>query len=275
MTQRGNEVEFILSLEQEESAMLPLYAVHTPTAELFFSVKGHSVCIVPFIWRRLQNDPGQVQELQCLPRDVNEMHATPFLIAATGDVEQILWNNTCRRTMKSALYKVQLRPCLVLHNLLPVPISLEPPGTMCSRVLMPGSSLQLTKARLGSMYLELQLLDYQSRDWVCGKAIESNPSELSVWTFESRGDIMGGPIYLDLGMLVAKSEASLSLSLYCPFWMVNKTGLMLTYRKSRKIERTSSTSSTDSPSSPLKVLWLVSGLLLFDLCYLSSHFFLN
>nr|XP_045626468.1 vacuolar protein sorting-associated protein 13C-like isoform X1 [Procambarus clarkii] len=252
MTDRGNEVEFVLSLEQDECAMLPLHAVHTPTAELFFSVKGHSVCIVPFVWRGLQNVPGHVQELQCLPRDVHEVHATPFLISATGDVEQILWNNTGRRTMKSALYKVQLRPCLVLHNLLPVPISLEPPGTISSRVLMPGSCLQLTKARLGSMYLELQLLDYQSRDWVCGKAVESNPPELSVWTFESRGDIMGGPLHLDLGMLVAKSKASLSLSLYCPFWMVNKTGLMLTYRKSRKIERTSSTSSTDSTSSPLK-----------------------
>lgn len=230
MTERGNEVEFVLSLAEDECAVLPLHAVYTPTAELFFSVKGHSVCIVPFVWRGLQNNPGQVQELQCQPRDDHDVHATPFLIAATGDVEQILWENTSRRTMKSALYKVQLRPCLVLHNLLPVPISLEPPGTVTSRVIMPGSSLQLTKARLGSMYLELQLLDYQSRDWVCGKALESNPPELSVWTFESRGDIVGGPIYLDLGMRVAQSGASLSLSLYCPFWMVNKTGLMLTYR---------------------------------------------
>ncbi|XP_042203320.1 vacuolar protein sorting-associated protein 13-like isoform X2 [Homarus americanus] len=252
MTERGNEVEFVLSLEQDECAMLPLLAVYTPTAELFFSVKGHSVCIVPFVWRVLQNNPGHVQELQCVPRDVHEVHAIPFLIAATGDVEQILWENTSRRTMKSALYKVHLRPPMVLHNLLPVPISLDPPGTIVSCVIMPGSSLHLTKARLGSMYLELKLLDYQSRDWVCGKSLEMNPPELSVWTFESRGDIMGGPLHLDLGMLVAKSGASFSLSLYCPFWMVNKTGLMLTYRKSRKIERTSSTSSTDSPSSPLK-----------------------
>ena len=75
-------------------------------------------------------------------------------------------------------------------------------------------------------------MDYQCRDWICGKAIEANPPELSVWTFESRGDQINGPLFLDLGMHVARTKSTLSLSLYCPFWMVNKTDLMLTYRVS-------------------------------------------
>ena len=75
-------------------------------------------------------------------------------------------------------------------------------------------------------------MDYQYRDWICGKAIEANPPELSVWTFESRGDQINGPLYLDLGMHVARTKSTLSLSIYCPFWMVNKTDLMLTYRVS-------------------------------------------
>ena len=75
-------------------------------------------------------------------------------------------------------------------------------------------------------------MDYLSRDWICGKSLETNPPELSVWTFKSRGDIVGGPLDLDLGMLTIKNKQMLSLSLYCPFWMINKTGLMLTYRVS-------------------------------------------
>ncbi|KAK7069437.1 hypothetical protein SK128_016961 [Halocaridina rubra] len=136
--------------------------------------------------------------------------------------------------MSSALFKVQLWPCLVLHNILPVPVSLEPPGMVATSILMPGCSIQLTKARLGSMFLQLQLMDYQCRDWVCGKSIEANPPELSVWTFESQGDLINGPLYLDLGMHVARTKCTLSLSIYCPFWMVNKTGHMLTYRVSLK-----------------------------------------
>lgn len=230
MNERGNEVVHVVSLKPGEMASLPLHAVYTLTAELFFSVEGHSVCIIPFIWRDLQNSPDLVQELQCVPRDVDEYHSSPFFIAAIGDVEQILWQNTSRRTMTSALYKIYLKPKVVLHNLLPVPVSVEPPGTMCTNVLMPGASVQLTKAQLGMSYLNLQILNYQGCDWVCGKPLAEKPQELSVWTFESRGDIMGGPLQLDLGMMASAPGSTMTLNLYCPFWMVNKTGLMLTYR---------------------------------------------
>ena len=38
MTERGNEVEFVTTLEAASESLLPLHAVYTPTAELFFSV---------------------------------------------------------------------------------------------------------------------------------------------------------------------------------------------------------------------------------------------
>ena len=43
----------------------------------------HSVCIVPFVWRGLQNSPGYTQELQCVPRDVHEVHGVPFFISVS------------------------------------------------------------------------------------------------------------------------------------------------------------------------------------------------
>lgn len=41
------------------------------------------MCIIPFIWRDLQNSPDLVQELQCVPRDVDEYHSSPFFIAVS------------------------------------------------------------------------------------------------------------------------------------------------------------------------------------------------
>lgn len=40
MTERGNEVEAVVSLGPKESALLPLHAAYSPTAELFFCVEG-------------------------------------------------------------------------------------------------------------------------------------------------------------------------------------------------------------------------------------------
>lgn len=40
MNERGNEVVHVVSLKSGEMASLPLHAVYTLTAELFFSVEG-------------------------------------------------------------------------------------------------------------------------------------------------------------------------------------------------------------------------------------------
>lgn len=40
MNERGNEVVHVVSLKPGEMASLPLHAVYTLTAELFFSVEG-------------------------------------------------------------------------------------------------------------------------------------------------------------------------------------------------------------------------------------------
>lgn len=41
MTPRGNEVESVVTLAKDQSALLPLHAIYTPTAELFFCVEGY------------------------------------------------------------------------------------------------------------------------------------------------------------------------------------------------------------------------------------------
>ncbi|XP_076066395.1 vacuolar protein sorting 13C isoform X3 [Oratosquilla oratoria] len=251
MTERGNEVELVGTLSPHECLCLPLYAIYTPTAELFFCVKGHSVSIVPFVWKMLQNNPNLHQELHCNPKECTNGYGTPFLISATGEMEQIFWGSTQRKTITSALYTIHLRPCVILHNLLPVPLSLTPPGEMTSSVLMPGLALHLTRAQLGLMVLEIQLLNYNGHDWGCTKPLEVNPDELTVWTFETREDSHSGPLTLDLGMHAVRQGGTLTLSLYCPFWMVNKTGLMLTYRKSKKMEK-SVANTPETPSTPLK-----------------------
>ncbi|CAL4058718.1 unnamed protein product, partial [Meganyctiphanes norvegica] len=231
MMEHGNEVDFALKLSPGEEQRLPLHAVHTPSGEIFFAVNGHSVSIVPFVWRGLQNRICEVQELRCNPRNMQEVHATPFIISASGTVEQILYEDTSRRTLKSVLYCIELHPAMVLYNLLPVSLSLDSPGTTDTKSwVMPGNSKYLNKAVRGACYLEIQINDYQGRDWVCGKSIELEPLHASVWTFTSHPSGFNGSDTIDLGMHVVEEKGTLSLSLYCPFWMINKTGHMLTYK---------------------------------------------
>lgn len=53
--------------------------------------------------------------------------------------------------------------------------------------------------------------------------------ELSFWRFTSK-DSSGSHLKLDLGINSALSLGTQVLSIYAPFWLINKTGKMLTYR---------------------------------------------
>lgn len=75
-----------------------------------------------------------------------------------------------------------------------------------------------------------QIQNYLEKCWVCTKNLPDLESELSVWSFESHDS--PAVMTLDLGMHSADMEGTQVLSLYCPFWMLNKTGFTLCYRVS-------------------------------------------
>lgn len=75
-----------------------------------------------------------------------------------------------------------------------------------------------------------QIENYLDKCWVCTKNLPDHETELSVWTFESHDS--PSVMTLDLGMYSVDMEGTQVLSLYCPFWMLNKTGFTLSYRVS-------------------------------------------
>lgn len=75
-----------------------------------------------------------------------------------------------------------------------------------------------------------QLSNYLEKDWSCRGEILANPPEFSVWSFESFDSAQ--KVVMDLGMHTSYKHGSIVMALYCPFWMLNKTGLMLSYRVS-------------------------------------------
>jgi vacuolar protein sorting-associated protein 13A/C len=76
----------------------------------------------------------------------------------------------------------------------------------------------------------MQLDDYLEKLWSCKHDIAGVPPELAVWSFDSWDS--SAKMTLDLGVHTVNLHGTLYMSLYSPFWMINKTGLMLSYRVS-------------------------------------------
>lgn len=78
------------------------------------------------------------------------------------------------------------------------------------------------------MPLVFQLKNYMERDWACKEEIRPSPQELVVWSMVSYDGAAKGS--LDLGVFSVIKEQMLHMTVYCPFWMINNTGLLLTYK---------------------------------------------
>ncbi|KAK9299464.1 hypothetical protein QLX08_007488 [Tetragonisca angustula] len=233
MTKRGNEVECVGTVASDSKLNLPLDAVYTPTNVygLFFSVEGYMVSIEQFIWKDLQKTVSMTKLLRCESR-VRQEAVEPFYMKVVGEIEQVYFENTSRHTMASTIYNVHLYPAVYLKNFLPIDIIVCLPGVVQEKLLEAGTSYQIPTIDPGKSHIIIKLPNYLEKDWSCRGEILANPPEFSVWSFESFDSAQ--KVIMDLGMHTSFEHGSIIMALYCPFWMLNKTGLMLSYRKSSK-----------------------------------------
>ncbi|CAK9800782.1 Intermembrane lipid transfer protein Vps13, partial [Anthophora quadrimaculata] len=168
--------------------------------------------------------------LKKLPSEHKKYLEAP--IQVVGEIEQVYFENTTRHTMASTIYNVHLYPSVYLKNFLPIDIIVCLPGAVQEKLLEAGTSYQIPTIDPGKSYIIIKLPNYLEKDWSCRGEILANPPEFAVWSFESFDSAQ--KVVMDLGMHTSYKYGSLVMALYCPFWMLNKTGLMLSYRKSSK-----------------------------------------
>lgn len=68
------------------------------------------------------------------------------------------------------------------------------------------------------------------KEWSTRQDLPKDISEFSVWNFNSYDSV--SQMTLSLGLHMMNEKGSIVMTLYCPFWMLNKTGLTLSYRVS-------------------------------------------
>ncbi|CAL1260767.1 unnamed protein product [Larinioides sclopetarius] len=228
-----NELEWCCCAEPNKTEYIPLHAVYTSTSELFFKPKhldaSYTISLPPFVWRDLTDDPSTQKIVYCKDK---KGPGKPFYMSIGGEAERIYYEETNRKTMASSLYKLNITPTVVLRNLLLYPINYSMQGVKEDYKLAEGESSDLWAVDLDKIGLEIRLNNYLDRNWSCFKVLKKEMDELSIWPFESPSS--DKTLYLELGMHVQKVKGSYIMQLYAPFCMINKTGMMLTYRRSKK-----------------------------------------
>ena len=212
------------TVKPESNFSIPLQAVYTPGGEFLFKpvLENYKVSKETVSWRAADN-LGTVQ-MSCK----GESGHSPFYISVRAEIEQVYFD--VGDALSAKTYIFHLSPTVILHNLLPCPISFQLEGTEEHIMLQKGQNTALLNACVGTSNVEIMLPMYEGKEWVGHRPISKDLPELSMLTFEAYEGAQ--QVTMHLGLHCKKNAGCMDITLYSPYWMINKTEQDLCYKDS-------------------------------------------
>ncbi|XP_005316696.2 intermembrane lipid transfer protein VPS13C isoform X3 [Ictidomys tridecemlineatus] len=161
--------------------------------------------------------------LQCPSVEVNFL---PLIVNTVAVPDELSYISTHGEDWDPA-YIIHLYPPLTLRNLLPYSLRYLLEGTAETHELTEGSTADVLHSRISGEIMELVLVKYLGKNWNGHFRICDTLPEFFVVCFSSDStDVMT----VDLSIHVRRIGSRLVLSVFSPYWLINKTSRVLQYR---------------------------------------------
>lgn len=181
--------------------------------------------IEDYHWQKLKREPEHFQKIRC----TNMAKDPEIFLNVKGRKETVFTERSGK--LESVAYNLDIRPELVFKNCLPVNIFYSVDDNWDQMLtLEPGKSALLQGLEVGKTPLCLKIFEFRRADWRSRQVIEKGMPELCVWPFEPVNPEEAPGARFDLGINSVISRGTQVLSIYSPFWMINKTGKFISYR---------------------------------------------
>ncbi|KAF6721023.1 Vacuolar protein sorting-associated protein 13C [Oryzias melastigma] len=176
-------------------------------------------------WKEQVHHSTEVHSLLQCPANSNGVLPLMVSTLATPDDLQHIANHG--EEDWDPAYVIHLHPVATLRNLLPYMVCYMMENSADSYNLPEGSISDLLNARLSGELVSLALVKYQGRDWHGHFRIQQEMPEFFdvCLTCESTTDVT-----VDVSLHVRRTANRLVLSLFSPYWIINKTSRVLQYR---------------------------------------------
>ncbi|KAM6426345.1 intermembrane lipid transfer protein VPS13C [Liasis olivaceus] len=174
-----------------------------------------------------QEELHRSSEVKCLLRcPATEANFLPLILKATAVPDELNFIATHKDNWEPA-YLIHFYPTLTLRNLLPYSLRYLLEGTAEAHELQEGSTADVLHSRIDGEIIELVLIKYQGKNWnghfrIC----DTLPEFFPVCFTSHSADIATVDIYIH----VRKVSTHMILSVYSPYWIINKTSRVLQYR---------------------------------------------
>uniref|UniRef100_A0A673YFJ4 Vacuolar protein sorting 13 homolog C n=1 Tax=Salmo trutta TaxID=8032 RepID=A0A673YFJ4_SALTR len=181
-----------------------------------------STCIA---WKEQVHLSSEVRSLlQCPSADSSFL---PLQVTTLATPDHLTFISSQREDDWDPAYVIHLHPAVTLRNLLPYSIRYLLEGSAEFYELQEGSTADILNARIGGEIMEMVLVKYQGRNWSGRIRIAQDMQEFFPVCFTCDSP---EKLTVDLSVHVTRLHGRLTLAVFSPYWIVNKTSRVLQYR---------------------------------------------
>ncbi|XP_024911459.1 vacuolar protein sorting-associated protein 13C [Cynoglossus semilaevis] len=211
------ETEFHVSLEAYRCQLFVC-----PAGALEGQYNVSSTCIS---WKEQVHRSSEVAAvLQCLATDSGLL---PLVVSTLAIPDELRHITSHGEDGWDPAYVIHLHPMVTLRNLMPYTVRYMMERSTDSYDLFEGSTSDLVNACISGEVLSLVLLRYQGRDWHGHLSIKQELPEFFSVCLTCETDTN---MTVDVNVHVVRTPSNLLLSLFSPYWIINKTSRVLQYR---------------------------------------------
>ncbi|KAJ7994515.1 hypothetical protein DPEC_G00250280 [Dallia pectoralis] len=213
--------------EPEKESQIPLDSYR---CQLFLQPVGYlegqygpsATCIT---WKEQVHVSSDVMSLlQCPPTNSSFL---PLQVTTLATPDQLAFISSQGDEDWDPAYIIHLHPTATLRNLLPYSIRYLLEGSAEFHELHEGNTSDILNARIGGEVMELVLVKYQGRNWSGRVVISQDIAEFFPVCFVCD---MDSALTVDVNVHVERLHGRLTLSVFSPYWIINKTSRVLQYR---------------------------------------------
>ena len=211
-------------LNKGESWSCPIDKVYSAHGRFFFSIdgEGQNMSIEDVEWRKLR---GKFRKtIECANKN-----GEPSVFLNIEATTEEIFNERSSELIQSQ-YSISIRPSVVIKNCLPMPLHYSCGAQKDVKTLEEGQIGCLEDIRQGQVMIRFMLYGWrQETDLQCNHVYDTNMKSLEYWRFESTQP-EASTSRIDLGVMKDESKGTVVLSVFAPFWFVNKTQKRLHFK---------------------------------------------
>uniref|UniRef100_A0A8C5P9K6 Vacuolar protein sorting 13 homolog C n=1 Tax=Leptobrachium leishanense TaxID=445787 RepID=A0A8C5P9K6_9ANUR len=177
------------------------------------------------MWKEMLHRSSEVRcTLQCPAVEVNFL---PLIVNCQAVADEINFIASNGEKDWDPAYIIHLYPSLTIRNLLPYSLRYLLEGTADAHELPEGCSCDVLHSRIDGEIMELVLIKYQGKNWNGHFRVRDILPEFFAVCFNADSSEQ---MTVDLHIHVKRIGNRMVLSVFSPYWIINKTSRILQYR---------------------------------------------